>query len=374
MLTVGSLFSGIGLLDLGLERTGFRTIWHSEKDKQASKVLAKRWPGVPNLGDVKRIDWSTVERPEVLSLGGWPCQPLSSAGKQLGRDDPRYLWPECARAIRALRPRMCIMEQSPNVLALFGGDIFCEVLGDLAQAGFDAKWAVVPASDVGAPHKRERLFLAAYADGFEPQRWGGPGVLGGTATGQSDQGLQRERSGNASWDRGEAVADGHGDGRCVISKLDGQAERSELSAPLRGHAARRSDAAPHTEDNRRTGGGHHGDGGPDLRTTVGALADADSPRSKTARSDLHEFIPGERNRTDWGKYTPAVERWARIFRPAPTPLDEKGRLNVSLPEWMMGAPENWCDGLSRTAAIKGYGNGVVVQVAEAVGRWALEGP
>lgn len=129
---------------------------------------------------------------------------------------------------------------------------------------------------------------------------------------------------------------------------------------------------PRTTDGQ--GGGHHGDGGPDLRTTVGALADADSPRSKTARSDLHEFIPGERNRTDWGKYTPAVERWARIFRPAPTPLDEKGRLNVSLPEWMMGAPENWCDGLSRTAAIKGYGNGVVVQVAEAVGRWALEGP
>ena len=283
MITVGSLFSGIGLLDLGLERAGLRIIWHSEKDKQASKVLANRWPSVPNLGDVTRIDWSTVERPDVLSLGGWPCQPLSSAGKQLGRDDHRYLWPECARALRSLRPQMCVMEQSPNVLTLFGGDIFCEVLGDLAQAGFDAKWAVIPASDLGAPHKRARLFLAAYADGWEPQRWRGPGVLGSQETTESKPlkscstdggeslvsaqpgascgvGIGGASTGVRDLGRSpgmarETAANPNGDGCSLIEELHGQSKRPELNSPLRGNVAGCPDVAPHTENDRWTGGG-----------------------------------------------------------------------------------------------------------------------
>ena len=158
MLTVGSLFSGIGGIDLGLERTGhFRTIWFSEIDSYANRVLAKHWPDVPNLGNVKEIDFGRIERPDVL-VGGYPCQPFSTAGKRQGENDPRHLWPECLRALRILRPRYALFENVRGHVSLG----FPRVLADLASIGFNAEWQVIPAAAVGAPHKRDRLFIVAY--------------------------------------------------------------------------------------------------------------------------------------------------------------------------------------------------------------------
>lgn len=94
-MNVGSLFSGIGGLELGLERAGMRTVWQAEVDPYASRVLAKHWPDVPNLGDVARVDWDAVERPDLI-CGGFPCQPWSVAGQRKGKDDERWLWPEFA--------------------------------------------------------------------------------------------------------------------------------------------------------------------------------------------------------------------------------------------------------------------------------------
>ncbi|NBX98322.1 DNA cytosine methyltransferase, partial [bacterium] len=109
MLTVGSLFTGIGGLDLGLERAGMRVIWQSEVDAYCCKVLAKHWPDTPNLGDIRDIDWGRVERPDVI-CGGYPCQPFSLAGRRQGTDDARHLWPWFADAIRTLRPRYAVLE------------------------------------------------------------------------------------------------------------------------------------------------------------------------------------------------------------------------------------------------------------------------
>src|SRR5690606_17384107 len=134
-LTVGSLFSGIGGLDLGLERAGMNVIWQSEIDPYASKVLAKHWPTVPNLGDITTIDWSRVERPDVI-CGGYPCQPFSLAGVRRGEHDDRHLWPYFADALRYLRPRYALLENVPGHLSLGFG----RVLGDLAELGFDAEW------------------------------------------------------------------------------------------------------------------------------------------------------------------------------------------------------------------------------------------
>ena len=159
-LTVGSLFSGIGGIDLGLERTDFfKTVWFSEIDKYANQVLAKHWPGVPNLGNVKDINYETVQRPDVL-VGGYPCQPFSNAGKRQGENDARHLWPECVRALRILRPRYALFENVRGHLSLG----FSEVVADLAALGFNAEWQVIPAAAVGAPHKRDRLFIVAYPD------------------------------------------------------------------------------------------------------------------------------------------------------------------------------------------------------------------
>jgi DNA (cytosine-5)-methyltransferase 1 len=157
--TVGSLFAGIGGIDLGLERAGFEIAWHSEIEPYACKVLRKHWPHVPNLGDVKQINWEEVPRVDVLA-GGYPCQPfsLASAGARQGTDDPRHLWPYFADAIRVLRPRGVMLENVPGHLGLGFGN----VIGDLASLGYDTEWDCIPAAALGASHRRDRVFVIAY--------------------------------------------------------------------------------------------------------------------------------------------------------------------------------------------------------------------
>ena len=161
-LTVGSLFSGIGGLDLGLERAGMRVIWQSEIDPYATRVLAKHWPGVPNYGDITRIDWGNIVRPDVI-CGGYPCQPFSTAGHRRGENDPRHLWPYVRDAISHLRPRFAILENVRGHLSLGG----LSVLSDLTDIGYNAEWRIISAGSLGAPHRRDRLFIVAYPSSVE---------------------------------------------------------------------------------------------------------------------------------------------------------------------------------------------------------------
>lgn len=156
-LTVGSLFSGIGGLDLGLERAGMKVIWQSEIDPYACRVLAKHWPEVENHGNIKHIQWGNVVRPDVI-CGGYPCQPFSTAGKRAGEADERHLWPYVRDAISHLRPRYAILENVRGHLSLGG----TTVIGELAAIGYDAEWRVISAASVGANHRRDRLFIVAY--------------------------------------------------------------------------------------------------------------------------------------------------------------------------------------------------------------------
>ena len=158
-LTVGSLFSGIGGLDLGLERAGMRVIWQSEIEPFACRVLKKHWPEVPNYGDIKKIEWEKVERPNVL-CGGYPCQPFSTAGKRKGEEDPRHLWPWVREAISRLRPDYAILENVRGHLTMGG----LSVIGDLAAVGYNAEWRIVSAASVGANHRRDRIIIVAYPD------------------------------------------------------------------------------------------------------------------------------------------------------------------------------------------------------------------
>jgi len=182
MPTFGSLFSGIGGLDLGLERAGWECQWQVEIDEWCRRVLARHWPNVSRWDDATTFppsdaggsEWSTrwfgqrvspeqlAERLRVdLVCGGFPCQPVSLAGKRRGQDDERWLWPEFARIVRLLRPRFVLVENVPGLLARGMGD----VLGDLAACGYDAEWDCIPAAAVGAPHLRYRVFIVAYANG-----------------------------------------------------------------------------------------------------------------------------------------------------------------------------------------------------------------
>ncbi len=157
MLTVGSLFSGIGGLDLGLERAGMRVVWQCESDPYARAVLRKHWPEVHCYGDVR-----TLRAPPAVDVlcGGFPCQDISNAGKRAGINGSRSgLWAEYARTIREVRPRYVLGE---NVAALLARGLE-RVVGDLAACGYDAEWDCIPAAAVGAHHRRDRLFIVAHA-------------------------------------------------------------------------------------------------------------------------------------------------------------------------------------------------------------------
>ena len=162
-LTVGSLFSGIGGLDLGLERAGMTVRWQSEIDPYACRVLAKHWPDVPNLGDVTRIDWSTVERVDVV-VGGFPCQDLShahTAGQRQGLGGARSgLWTEFARCVGAVGPRVVVVENSGQAWRAW----VPTVRADLAALGYATLPVVLHAGTFGAPHIRPRCFVVGDAD------------------------------------------------------------------------------------------------------------------------------------------------------------------------------------------------------------------
>lgn len=201
-MRIGSLFSGIGGLELGLEtalRDGghdVRVAWQCEADEWCRGVLAQHWPDAKRYNDIR--DLRDPERVDVL-CGGFPCQDLSYAGKGAGLAGERSgLWREYARLVRKLRPRVVVVENVAALLARGVGD----VLGDLAESGYDALWTCVRASDVGAPHRRDRLFLVAWlADsGRVPvQRLGEPAEL-------AQAGREAAR-GDAVGDRGEVSRD-----------------------------------------------------------------------------------------------------------------------------------------------------------------------
>lgn len=169
-LTIGSLFSGIGGLELGVESaTGGRVLWQVERDGFCREVLAKHWPHAVRHDDVCTVNG--LPRVDVI-CGGFPCQDVSLAGKRAGFGGERSsLWREYRRIVADVRPRFVFVENVPGLFTADDGWAFGEVLGDLAALGFDAAWDVFRASDVGAPHRRERVFLLAYRDDCGRDGW-----------------------------------------------------------------------------------------------------------------------------------------------------------------------------------------------------------
>ena len=200
-MRIGSLFSGYGGADLAV-RSVFpdaTPAWFVEYDKHPSAILAKRFPGVPNYGDVTTVDWAAVEPVDILTAG-WPCQPFSHAGQRRGTDDDRHLWPYVADALRVLRPRYLFGENVAGHLSLG----FDTVLADLAALGFDARWGVVRASDAGAPHRRARLFIVATAADESGD---------GRGEGRAESSQRSRGAGQPAGTGADAAADTERDGR-----------------------------------------------------------------------------------------------------------------------------------------------------------------
>ena len=194
MITVGELFAGIGGIGLGLEMTGgFEVKWQVELDKYALQVLEKHWPEVVKHNDVVTFPPDDSDSWKVdLICGGFPCQDISNAGKRQGLDGERSgLFYEVVRIAQRLRPKYLLLENVSALLVRGFGD----VLRELASLGYDAEWHCIPAAAVGAPHRRDRVFIVAYSDSHdrwngsssEPQKRDSRLELGGSSKRQSEQ-------------------------------------------------------------------------------------------------------------------------------------------------------------------------------------------
>lgn len=348
---IGSLCTGYGGLDMAARAVfGGEPVWHAEIDPHAARVLAHRFPTVPNLGDIKALNWAAVPPIELLTAG-YPCQPMSAAGLKKGQDDERWLWPWVADAIRVLRPRIVVLENVENHLRLG----FDHVLGDLAALRFDAEWLVCKASDLGAAHPRARLFILAWPADAPSRR------------------PQGRRIPRHPAERG-AVPAAHPD-RVSLRPEQVREPRRE-PAPLPGHA-RGTGLLPTPRTTDGNGAGAHGQGGLDLRTAVTTLPTpraSDGAKAGPNQRDSHgnPALAAAVQTAHWGRYAAAVARHARLIgRPAPAPTiaGRNGpRLNPALTEWLMCLPEGWVTAVPRISpnqALHILGNGVVPLQAEA---------
>ena len=370
-MRLGSLCSGAGSLDLAVEQVfGAETVWHCEIDDAASKVLAHRWPDVPNHRDLTTTDWSAVEPVDILT-GGYPCQPFSHAGKRKGTDDERHIWPDVREAIRRLRPRYTFLENVAGHRSLG----FNRVLGDLAEDGLHARWTSVRASDVGAPHQRERLFILV------------------TPPDADDTTCCSGHSRSAS-----ASGDGQTDrivGRCsdaANATRDGRDERwPEPAGQLGGSHAPERGAGPVELLPTPTARDHKGHNQRQDETCLtGALLPTPSasdgigggpnnPENRLAQGHHVQLIDlGMLPDEQWGKYSVAIRRWEQLTRSAPSPTEPNRngnpRLNPAFSEWMMGWPAGWVTdvpGISRNDQLRIIGNGVVVMQAVSAFQWLL---
>ena len=337
----GSLFSGYGGLDLAVNKVfGTHTAWLSEFDAAPSKVLAHRFPGVPNLGDITKIIWPTVPYVQVMS-GGSPCQDLSHAGPRTGMiaGTRSGLWESMREGIAVLRPQYVVWENVKGALsakATSQSDVEREsgrvgiralgrVLGDLSSLGYDASWGTFRASDAGLPHRRERVFVVAR---FADASVHGPQGRGGLHSPGSSQGQ----------DGGTPAAAGvppHPD-----RITSGQRSGTNVVA---GKGVPSSEGQPP----------------PFAESGVGVAYDG-----------YQGGVEGALVR--YGPYAATITNAERLYGPAPDPLvpsmtKHGERLNPKFSEWVMGLEPGWVSdvpGISASETLKMTGNGVAPPQAE----------
>jgi len=287
------------------------TVWVSEIDKYASQLIELKIKK-PNLGDLKLVDWASVEPIDVMTAG-YPCQPFSHAGQRQGTNDARHIWPYIKTAISVLRPSIVILENVRGHLSLG----FSTVLADLAEIGYDAQWTLVRASDVGAPHRRERLFVIA-----TPQH---------TDTNSIGQPLVGDIGGEVGYQRQSQSIIGFLEQEIVTNTMFKGLQRRETT----------------TLQGRRVTNGHN---------QQEIISDSSGERQPSI-GNLQRLR---------GRFTPRCEMHLQDI---PNALDQ-GKLNAQFVEYMMGLPPGWVTdcGLSRAQQLKILGNGVVPQQAH----YALE--
>ena len=173
-MTHGSLFSGIGGFELAAQWMGWDNIFHCEWNQFGQKVLKHHFPKSISYEDITKTDFSIHRGTIDILTGGFPCQPYSTAGKRLGKEDERHLWPEMLRAIREIKPRWVVGENVRGLVSWSGGLVFEEVCTDLEAQGYNVQPFLLPAASVNAPHRRDRIWFVAHSNNaraYEPLRY-----------------------------------------------------------------------------------------------------------------------------------------------------------------------------------------------------------
>jgi len=163
-MTHGSLFSGIGGFDLAAEWMGWENKFHCEWNPFGQRVLKYYWPKAELFTDITKSDFTKYANKIDVLTGGFPCQPYSQAGKRLGKEDDRHLWPQMCRAIREIQPRWVVGENVYGLVSWNGGLVFHEVQSDLEAEGYEVFPFLLPACSVNAPHRRDRIWFVAYCN------------------------------------------------------------------------------------------------------------------------------------------------------------------------------------------------------------------
>jgi DNA (cytosine-5)-methyltransferase 1 len=202
----GSLFSGIGGFDLAAEWMGWDNVFHCEWNPFGQKILHHYWPNAIQYNDITKTDFSVHRGTIDILTGGFPCQPYSMAGKRLGKEDDRHLWPEMLRAIRKIQPTWVVGENVLGIANWNGGLVFDEVQADLEAEGYEVQPYVLPAVAVDAPHRRDRVWFVAYAKGR------GAGII------------RDKRSKERTCNSNELFG-----GKCAVSSENGNAADSETT-------------------------------------------------------------------------------------------------------------------------------------------------
>jgi DNA (cytosine-5)-methyltransferase 1 len=340
-MTAGSLFSGIGGLDAAAEALGFEVRWQVEYDPYRRSVLAHHWPQAKQYDDVRTLDFDAMERVDAV-IGGFPCQPFSVAGKQKGADDARNLWPQTIRVIRELRPQWALLENVPGLLGKpkdRDASYFGTVLGELAEAGYDAEWACLRASDVGATHRRNRVFILAHRNREQGQELHAGEAAGATASRRDDAARQGEGLADAGRPRHERRGEG-GD----ILRQEGEAQGEGVQRERGGRAAGDEGASvEHAEHDGR--------------------AEAEEPGVADAAAPGLEERPCQRG--DGDQELPAPQRGAGEFPPGPDDRDGWAYLLAEVPS-LEPAFCSVANGVpDRMARLRALGDSVVWQQAAA---------
>jgi len=263
-LRVLELCAGIGGFGLSAEMVGgYEIVGQVEIDRFCQAVLAKHWPDVRRMGDIREVVGDEFGEIDLV-CAGFPCQPNSMAGKRRGRTDERWLWPEIARVVRTAQPQWVVLENVPGLLSVDAGGGFADVLRDLAALGYRAGWGVWGAADVGAPHQRDRVFIVGYLADANSDRCG-------NGAHQSQLGAERRRPTNAG---------ASGEGPDAIANT--QSPEREWSGHTRSGRDGLADGGSDVADADRSGRGSHERhvhaGQPDAPGRGVGQADADCAR------------------------------------------------------------------------------------------------